>query len=103
MSIKFINLSSQLNAHLAILFFVYNILWVKDVLFFQINLIAPPLYVVTTQTLERTDGLEALNKAIVAIKASIEDAGGMFNIQLQVLVNNTTCTTQNGAIDAVKT
>ena len=71
--------------------------------FFQINLIAPPLYVVTTQTLERTDGLEALNKAIVAIKASIEDAGGMFNIQLQVLVNNTTCTTQNGAIDAVKT
>lgn len=49
----------------------------------KINLIAPPLYVVTTQTLERTDGLEALNKAIVAIKASIEDAGGMFNIQLQ--------------------
>ena len=51
---------------------------------FQINLIAPPLYVVTTQTLERTDGLEALNKAIGAIKLSIEDAGGMFNIQLQV-------------------
>ena len=50
----------------------------------QINLIAPPLYVVTTQTLERTDGLAALNKAIGAIKGSIEDAGGMFNIQLQV-------------------
>lgn len=49
----------------------------------KINLIAPPLYVVTTQTLERTDGLEALNKAIGAIKLSIEDAGGMFNIQLQ--------------------
>ena len=53
---------------------------------FQINLIAPPLYVVTTQTLERTDGLAALNKAIGAIKLSIEDAGGMFNIQLQVIV-----------------
>lgn len=49
----------------------------------KINLIAPPLYVVTTQTLERTDGLAALNKAIGAIKGSIEDAGGMFNIQLQ--------------------
>ena len=43
------------------------------------------MYVVTTQTLERTDGLEALNKAIGAIKLSIEEAGGMFNIQLQVI------------------
>lgn len=49
----------------------------------KINLIAPPLYVVTTQTLERTDGLEALNKAIGAIRSSIEEAGGMFNIKLQ--------------------
>lgn len=49
----------------------------------KINLIAPPLYVVTTQTLERSDGLSVLNKALDAIKASIEEAGGMFNIQLQ--------------------
>jgi hypothetical protein len=40
--------------------------------------------VVTTQTLERTDGLNTLNAALQAIKASIEEAGGMFNIQLQV-------------------
>ncbi|KAH3849390.1 hypothetical protein DPMN_091790, partial [Dreissena polymorpha] len=52
----------------------------------KINLIAPPLYVVTTQTLERADGLVALNKALDAIKASIEEAGGMFNIQLQAKV-----------------
>jgi len=56
-------------------------------LYFQINLIAPPLYVVTTQTLERMDGLAALNKALEAIKANIEEAGGMFNIQLQVQSN----------------
>lgn len=49
----------------------------------KINLIAPPQYVVTTQTLERTDGLNMLNSALQAIKASIEEAGGMFNIQLQ--------------------
>ncbi|XP_060594294.1 eukaryotic translation initiation factor 2 subunit 1-like [Ruditapes philippinarum] len=49
----------------------------------KINLIAPPQYVVTTQTLERTDGLNTLNAALQAIKASIEEAGGMFNIQLQ--------------------
>lgn len=49
----------------------------------KINLIAPPLYVVTTQTLERSDGLNMLNSALQAIKASIEEAGGMFNIQLQ--------------------
>lgn len=49
----------------------------------KINLIAPPLYVVITQTLERTDGIAALNKAIDAIKDSIENAGGMFNTCLQ--------------------
>ena len=53
----------------------------------QINLIAPPLYVVITQTFERTDGIAALNKAIDAIKDSIENAGGMFNTCLQVKLN----------------
>jgi len=49
----------------------------------KINLIAPPLYVVTTQTLERSEGLVALNQALEAIKTSIEESAGMFNIQLQ--------------------
>ncbi|XP_069126275.1 eukaryotic translation initiation factor 2 subunit 1-like [Argopecten irradians] len=49
----------------------------------KINLIAPPLYVMTTQTLERTDGLAMLNKALDAIKQNIEEAGGVFNVQKQ--------------------
>lgn len=47
-------------------------------------MIAPPQYVVTTQTMERTEGLEMLNKAIEAIKSEITAAGGVFNIQQQV-------------------
>ncbi|XP_033738821.1 eukaryotic translation initiation factor 2 subunit 1-like [Pecten maximus] len=49
----------------------------------KINLIAPPLYVMTTQTLERSDGLAMLNKALDAIKKNIEEAGGVFNVQKQ--------------------
>ncbi|ESP05413.1 hypothetical protein LOTGIDRAFT_205563 [Lottia gigantea] len=47
----------------------------------KINLIAPPQYVVTTQTLERSEGLEILNKAIEAIKESIESDKGVFSVQ----------------------
>ncbi|KAL8561734.1 Eukaryotic translation initiation factor 2 subunit 1 [Nucella lapillus] len=47
----------------------------------KINLIAPPLYVVTTQTMERSEGLEMLGKAVEAIKAEINAAGGIFSIQ----------------------
>ncbi|KAK7100221.1 eukaryotic translation initiation factor 2 subunit 1-like [Littorina saxatilis] len=52
-----------------------------EVMPIKINLIAPPLYVVTTQTMERTEGLEILNKAVDAIKADITAAGGHFQIQ----------------------
>nr|UFQ05577.1 eukaryotic translation initiation factor 2 subunit alpha [Haliotis discus hannai] len=52
----------------------------------KINLIAPPLYVITTQTLERTEGLAKLNQAVAMIKESIEEAGGAFNIQQQARV-----------------
>ena len=38
----------------------------------------------TTQTLERSEGLEALNQVLNVIKESIEESGGMFNIKLQV-------------------
>ncbi len=50
-------------------------------LMFQINLIAPPLYVMTTQTLERAEGLAKLNGALSKIKDLIEDAGGVFNVK----------------------
>lgn len=47
----------------------------------KINLIAPPLYVVTTQTMERSEGLELLGKAVEAIKEDISAAGGIFSIK----------------------
>ncbi|XP_005105117.1 eukaryotic translation initiation factor 2 subunit 1 [Aplysia californica] len=52
----------------------------------KINLIAPPLYVVTTSTLERNEGLERLNKALDAIKAEITAAKGVFNLQKEARV-----------------
>lgn len=47
----------------------------------KINLIAPPLYVMTTQTLERADGLTLLTQAIEKIKECIEECGGVFNLK----------------------
>ncbi|XP_014671953.1 PREDICTED: eukaryotic translation initiation factor 2 subunit 1-like [Priapulus caudatus] len=48
----------------------------------RINLIAPPLYVVTTTTLERADGLKTLTEAVENIKESIEGSGGHFTLKL---------------------
>lgn len=50
----------------------------------KINLIAPPLYVMTTSTPERADGLKALESAIEKIKETINQLGGVFNIQMAV-------------------
>ncbi|XP_059353633.1 eukaryotic translation initiation factor 2 subunit 1-like isoform X2 [Daphnia carinata] len=48
----------------------------------KINLIAPPLYVMTTQTPERQDGLKGLEAAIEKVKELIVSLGGVFNIQM---------------------
>ncbi|XP_050356374.1 eukaryotic translation initiation factor 2 subunit 1 [Nymphalis io] len=48
----------------------------------KINLIAPPLYVMTTSTPEKTDGLKALQDAIDKIQETITTAGGVFNVQM---------------------
>lgn len=58
---------------------------VKLQLVLQINLIAPPRYVMTTTTLERTEGLSVLNQAMAAIKEKIEEKRGVFNIQMEVM------------------
>lgn len=50
----------------------------------QINLIAPPRYVMTTTTLERTEGLSVLNQAMAVIKEKIEEKRGVFNVQMEV-------------------
>ncbi|XP_025110739.1 eukaryotic translation initiation factor 2 subunit 1-like [Pomacea canaliculata] len=52
----------------------------------KINLIAPPQYVVTTQTMERSEGVEMLNKTLEAIKAEILASGGHFDILQQARV-----------------
>merc|ERR1711915_18870 len=46
------------------------------------NLLAPPIYVFTMTTLEKTEGLDLLTVAIEKVKASIEAAGGSFNVKL---------------------
>jgi translation initiation factor 2 subunit 1 len=48
----------------------------------KINLIAPPLYVVTTTTMDKDKGLEILTEALQKIEASIKNSGGIFNIQI---------------------
>ncbi|KAF7379587.1 eukaryotic translation initiation factor 2 subunit 1 [Vespula maculifrons] len=48
----------------------------------KINLIAPPLYVMTTSTPEKQDGLKALSDAIEVIQEKITSLGGVFNIQM---------------------
>ncbi|KAG9465941.1 hypothetical protein GDO78_017491 [Eleutherodactylus coqui] len=49
----------------------------------KINLIAPPRYVMTTTTLERTEGLSVLNQAMSVIKERIEEKRGVFNVQME--------------------
>nr|CAB3241589.1 eukaryotic translation initiation factor 2 subunit 1 [Phallusia mammillata] len=48
----------------------------------KINLIAPPLYVLTTQSLDRNLGVEALQKALNCIEETILAADGMFNVKM---------------------
>lgn len=50
----------------------------------KINLIAPPLYVMTTSTPEKQDGLKILNEAIEVIREKITSLNGVFNIQMAV-------------------
>lgn len=49
----------------------------------KINLIAPPLYVVSTTTLERDLALESIGKANAAIKESIEKNNGNFVVKME--------------------
>lgn len=51
---------------------------------FQINLIAPPTYVMTTTTLEKEGGIAALQEANELIKSNIEASKGTFKIKMEV-------------------
>merc|ERR1719400_509413 len=48
----------------------------------KINLIAPPVYVMTCSTPERADGLSMLNSACTAVEEKIKSSGGNFQIQM---------------------
>ena len=50
----------------------------------KINLIAPPQYVITVTTLERTEGIAKMNTAIQIIRESIEEKDGLFNVKMEV-------------------
>ena len=47
----------------------------------KINLIAPPLYVMTTMSLEKDLGVEVLRRACEAVRENIVSAGGSFHYQ----------------------
>lgn len=49
----------------------------------KINLIAPPLYVVTATCLDRNEGLKALWSVIDKIKLGIEQYRGIFKIKME--------------------
>lgn len=49
----------------------------------KINLIAPPLYVVTTTCLDQNEGLTLLTNVIATIKQSIEQYHGIFKIKMK--------------------
>lgn len=55
----------------------------------KMKLVAPPLYVVTTQTLDKAEGLDLLGKACAACKAAIEKAKGKLVVKAEARVVST--------------
>lgn len=50
----------------------------------RVQLIAPPLYVMTTSCLDKVAGIDALTAAIGAVKAVIEARGGQLFVKMAV-------------------
>lgn len=49
----------------------------------KVKLVSPPLYVLTSQTLDKQHGIDTLHRAIDDITASIKVAGGACVIKMQ--------------------
>jgi len=49
----------------------------------KINLIAPPLYVVTTTSLDKDKGVDLLKEAIAAVRAVITEKKGSMNVKME--------------------
>ncbi|CCJ30834.1 unnamed protein product [Pneumocystis jirovecii] len=54
----------------------------KDVLI-KVKLVAPPLYVVTTNTLDKKLGIQTLEEALEEIEKSIVSSGGEFTVKMR--------------------
>lgn len=52
----------------------------------SMKLVAPPLYVLTTQTLEQNKGIELLNEACRACAGVIQNAGGKMVVKAEARV-----------------
>lgn len=50
----------------------------------HVALIAPPTYVLSTTTLDRSGGLARLNEVLGAVRAEIERRGGKFSVKMPV-------------------
>ena len=50
---------------------------------FEVNLIAPPLYVVRSQAIDKEQGIELSKSAIEAVKAEIEKRGGSLVVKME--------------------
>ena len=54
----------------------------------KINLIAPPLYVVTTTSLDKDAGVKILTQVIESVNKSIKEKGGAMNVKMAVSRQN---------------
>ncbi|KKY34654.1 putative eukaryotic translation initiation factor 2 alpha subunit [Diaporthe ampelina] len=49
----------------------------------KVKLVSPPLYVLTSQCLDKTVGIAGLEQAIIDIRTSIEGAGGKLTVKME--------------------
>ncbi|POS78296.1 eukaryotic translation initiation factor 2 subunit alpha [Diaporthe helianthi] len=49
----------------------------------KVKLVSPPLYVLTSQCLDKTVGIARLEQAIVEVRTSIEGAGGKLTVKME--------------------
>ena len=57
----------------------------------QIRLVAPPLYVIVTNSLDKTIGIDVLEKAIVRIEEIIRTYGGGMTVKMKVYISALAC------------
>lgn len=50
----------------------------------KIRLVAPPLYVVTTNSTDKSAGVELMEKALTVIDAKIQELGGEMSVKMKV-------------------